>query len=329
MQMDVFISINDLTKIYAGGVTALSGMSLEVGAGEIVALLGPNGAGKTSVMRILATLAKATTGTACVCGFDVRTHAEEVRRRIGYIAQTIALDPVATGQENLLFYGRLFGLTGARLRDRADSLMALFELESVANRQVRTYSGGMKRRLDLAMGLLHVPKVLLLDEPTNGLDPVNRHLLWDRVRALAREGIAVLLTTHYMDEADVLACRIAIIEKGRVVASGRPSDLKDALRGDIVTIDFIEAASARRAQGLLEREAGVLQVSADTTSIYVQVVDATVTAPRVLGVLKDGGIPASRISFSRPSLDEGYLSATGHKYDARGGGSAAAQARRS
>ena len=184
------LELREVKKSYPGGIEALRGISLAVDAGEIFGLLGPNGAGKTTAVRILTTLSRATAGTAYVAGFEVHDQPEEVRRQIGYVAQTTALDLLATGRENLLFHGRLFGLGGSRLRSRAEELIETFQLAEVADRRVQTYSGGMKRRLDLATGLLHLPQVLFLDEPTSGLDPENRYLLWELVSSLASQRVS-------------------------------------------------------------------------------------------------------------------------------------------
>jgi ABC-2 type transport system ATP-binding protein len=309
----------DLRKTYAGGVEALAGVSLDISPGETLAVLGPNGAGKTTLMRILATLSRATAGTALVGGFDVATQPDSVRRAIGYVAQSTGVDALVSGREQLLLYGRLFRMSTAQTRERSDWLISCLGLGEVIDRLVRTYSGGMKRRLDLAISLLHIPQVLLLDEPTNGLDPGNRHVVWNHIRALtATEGVAVLLTTHYMDEADILASRLAILESGHIVASGTPSELKNTLHGDVLTIEFPIATQVPRAQSLLQSIEGVLTVTTDTTSLSAQVDDADSIAPRALDRLCLSGVSPSRLSISRPSLDDVYLAATGHKYDSRG-----------
>lgn len=314
--MEVAASARELKKTYSSGATALAGVSFEVRPGEIFGLLGPNGAGKTTTLRILATLSRATAGNAVVCGFDVGSHPKEVRRRIGYLAQTTALDLSATGIENLQFHGRLMGLPAARVRARARELVELFELGEVAGRQVQTYSGGLKRRLDLAASLLHLPQVLFLDEPTSGLDPVHRRGLWDQIRDLAsRRNVAVLLTTHYMEEADQLARRVAIIDRGCIVATGTPADLKSALHGDIVTVELTSPANAERTRSLLESLDGVTRVIGDTTGVFAQVPDGSFAVPSIVEALRIDGIPPKRISISRPTLDEVYLSATGRKYE--------------
>jgi ABC-2 type transport system ATP-binding protein len=227
------IEVTDLRKTYAGGIEAVRGLSFAVRAGEVFALLGPNGAGKSTTVRILTTLSAPTSGHARVAGFDVVAHPREVRRRIGYVAQVSGVDPTATGRENLTLQGRLFRIPPAALRSRVAELLELFQLTAAAERPANTYSGGMKRRLDVAMGLIHRPEVLFLDEPTTGLDPESRSVMWKEVRRLAREGLTLLLTTHYLEEADQLAQRLVIVDGGRIAAEGTPDELKGRLRGEL------------------------------------------------------------------------------------------------
>ncbi len=233
------IEVEDLRKTYAGGVEALRGVSFEVRPGEVFALLGPNGAGKSTTVRILTTLSAPTAGHARVAGFDVVRQPREVRRRIGSVAQSSGVDPTATGRENLTLQGRLFRLPSTDLRARTAELLRLFQLEAAADRPAATWSGGMKRRLDVAMGLVHRPEVLFLDEPTTGLDPESRAVMWQEVRRLAAGGLTLLLTTHYLEEADQLAQRIAIVDGGRIVAAGTPEELKREIPGDGVTLDDV------------------------------------------------------------------------------------------
>ena len=203
------------------------------------ALLGPNGAGKSTTVRILTTLSAPTAGTAQVAGFDAVRQPREVRRRIGYVAQSSGVDLTATGRENLDLQGRLFHLPAAAVRARTRELLQLFQLEAAADRPAITWSGGMKRRLDVAMGLIHRPEVLFLDEPTTGLDPESRAVMWKEVRRLAAGGLTILLTTHYLEEADQLAQRIAIVDGGRIVAAGTPEELKREIPGEGVTLDQV------------------------------------------------------------------------------------------
>jgi len=228
------IEVTGLRKTYPGDVEALRGLSFSVRSGEIFALLGPNGAGKSTTVRILTTLSAPTAGSARVAGHDVVAEPQEVRRRIGYVAQASGVDLTATGRENLMLQGRLFRLPVRELRTRLNELLELFQLTGAADRPATTYSGGMKRRLDVAMGLIHRPEVLFLDEPTTGLDPESRAVMWKEVKRLADEGLTLLLTTHYLEEADQLAQRLAIVDGGRIVAAGTPDELKGRLR-DVVS----------------------------------------------------------------------------------------------
>jgi ABC-2 type transport system ATP-binding protein len=231
------IEVEGLRKTYAGGVEALRGVSFAVRPGEVFALLGPNGAGKSTTVRILTTLSAPTAGQARVAGFDVLRQPREVRRRIGCVAQSSGVDLSATGRENLALQGHLFRIPSAALKERVSQLLSLFQLETAADRPAITYSGGMKRRLDVAMGLVHKPEVLFLDEPTTGLDPESRAVMWKELRRLAQEGLTLLLTTHYLEEADQLAQRIAIVDGGRLVAEGTPAELKRDDAGEAISLD--------------------------------------------------------------------------------------------
>jgi ABC-2 type transport system ATP-binding protein len=313
------IEVSELRKTYGGGVVALDGVTFAVEPGEVFALLGPNGAGKSSTVRILATLSAPSGGTARVDGIDVAARPREVRRRIGYVAQSSGVDPTATGRENLTLQGQLYRLPAAALRARVEELLALFELTAAADRAANTYSGGMKRRLDLAMGLVHRPAVLFLDEPTTGLDPESRAVMWEEVRGLARQGLTLLLTTHYLEEADQLAHRLAILDRGRVVAEGTPDALKARLRGDRVSVELADRgrlAAARELLGGLEEVSAVLQ---DGDTLYAQVAHSPSALPSLLAALDRGGLAVAQVALSRPSLDDVYLHATGHAYRSGGG----------
>jgi ABC-2 type transport system ATP-binding protein len=316
------IDVTDLRKTYAGGVVALAGVSFAVAPGEVFALLGPNGAGKSSTVRILATLSAPTGGSARVGGVDVAAHPREVRRRIGYVAQASGVDPTATGRENLILQGQLYRLPAAALRARVEELLELFDLTGAANRAAMTWSGGMKRRLDVAMGLLHRPEVLFLDEPTTGLDPESRSVMWDEVRSLSRQGLTLLLTTHYLEEADQLAHRLAILDGGRVVAEGTPDALKARLRGDRVSVELADRARLPAARDVLEGLGEVSAVLVDGTTLYAHVAHGASALPALLGALDRAGLAVAQVALSRPSLDDVYLTVTGHAYrsDGDGGG---------
>ncbi len=311
------VEARDLQKTYSGGIEALRGISFSVLPGEVFGLLGPNGAGKSTVVKILTTLSVPTGGTGSVCGFDVVRDAREVRRRIGCVAQASGVDLTATGRENLELQGRLFRIAKPELARRVDELLELFALADAALRPARTYSGGMKRRLDVAMGLVHRPEVLFLDEPTTGLDPESRAVLWREVRRLAESGLTLLLTTHYLEEADYLADRLAIVDRGRIVAEGTPDELKGKLAGDRISLHLALTAQSEEARRLLVGLADVTGVLADAERperVYAHVVDGARDLPLLLATLERGGIAVAGVALSQPSLDDVYLNATGHAY---------------
>ncbi|MBW8878761.1 MAG: ATP-binding cassette domain-containing protein [Acidobacteria bacterium] len=319
------IEVEDLRKTYTGGVAALRGISFSVRSGEVFALLGPNGAGKSTTVRILTTLSAPTAGRARVAGFDVVSQPREVRRRIGYVAQASGVDVTATGRENLTLQGQLFRLSGARLRGRVDELLDLFQLAAAADRPALTYSGGMRRRLDVAMGLVHRPEVLFLDEPTTGLDPESRSVMWKEVRRLAQGGLTLLLTTHYLEEADQLAQRLAIVDGGRIVAAGTPDELKGRLRGDVVSVELADRSRTAEAEALLRGQEEVAGVMVDGTRLYAQVGHGARAVPALLGTLEKAGLDVAQVALSRPSLEDVYLTATGHAYREEGEPAAAAR----
>jgi ABC-2 type transport system ATP-binding protein len=312
------IEVEGLHKTYSGGVEALRGISFTVHSGEVFALLGPNGAGKSTTVRILTTLSAPTSGRARVAGFDVVKEPREVRRRIGYVAQTSGVDITATGRENLTLQGRLFHLPAAQLHPRIEELLSLFQLEGAADRPAATYSGGMRRRLDVAMGLVHHPEVLFLDEPTTGLDPESRAVMWKEVRRLAKEGLTLLLTTHYLEEADQLAQRLAIVDGGRIVAAGTPEELKGRLRGDVVSVDLVDHSRLPEAERVLRGMVDIADVVVDGTRLYAHVAHGARALPALLATLEKVGLGVSQVSLARPSLDDVYLTVTGHAYHGEG-----------
>jgi ABC-2 type transport system ATP-binding protein len=290
-------------------IEAVAGVDLRVEAGTVFGFLGPNGAGKTTTLRILATLLPPTDGVARVMGYDVARSAEEVRRRIGYVAQSGGSDPRMSGRGELVMQGRLFGLSGAESHARADELLAAFDLADAADRPTGTYSGGMRRRLDVATGMVHRPGLLFLDEPTTGLDPQARARMWDEIRRLRRSGTTVFLTTHYLDEADALCDRLAIIDHGRIVAEGTGPELKRAVAGDVVTIGVDgrgEQVSALLAGQPFVREAGYAD---GLVRLYVD--DGEASLPLVLRLLDSEGVEPQALALHRPSLDDVFLRQTG------------------
>ncbi len=303
----------DLVKTYKGDVRALDGVSLAVESGTIFGLLGPNGAGKSTTVKILTTLSRADSGTAHVLGVDVARQPDRVRRLIGVVGQHGAVDPAATGRENMLLQGHLYGMGGAELRRRADELLARFGLAEAADRIVTTWSGGMQRKLDVACGLIHQPRVLFLDEPTTGLDPEARADLWTEVQRLADEGLTILLTTHYLEEADRLAGQVAIIDRGRIVARGTPEDLKAELHGDAIVVELQEADRGDAVR-VLQGIAGLRGPVVDGRTLRARADDGARAIPVVLGALESGGVPVASVTVARPSLDDVYLRHTGRAY---------------
>jgi ABC-2 type transport system ATP-binding protein len=289
-------------------------MTFSVPEGQVFGLLGPNGAGKSTTVRILVTLSSADAGVASVAGHDVRREPVAVRRTIGYVPQASGIDGAATGLENLVLQGRLQGMSGGDLDRRARELLELFSLDNKANALVRTYSGGQKRRLDVAMGLIHRPRVLFLDEPTTGLDPEARVAMWDELaRLAASEQLTILLTTHYLEEADRLAERVAIVADGKVVVEGAPEELKRALRGDGVTID-IENGDGTRARELVLALADVHDAIIEGQRVHARVQNGAQAVPGMLAALDGAGVGVRAVTVSRPSLDEVYLHYTGRDF---------------
>lgn len=309
------ILVDNLTKTYKGGVKALQGVSFAVQPGEIFGLLGPNGAGKSTTVRILATLTQPDGGSAVVAGHDVFKDAAGVRRSIGYVAQATGVDRWATGRENLTLQAQMLRVPTRQVRARVSEMLEWVNLTDAAAKTVNTYSGGMKRRLEIAMGLVHRPAVLFLDEPTTGLDPETRRALWrDLERLRAERNIAVLLTTHYLEEADALCDRLSIVDHGRVVAEGTPEALKAEIAGDTVTLDVGEAvAQAAEVLGTIE---GVLEVIPDGTLVTVRVRNGAAAVPGVAAALDRANIAVRTLRLGSASLDDVYLKHTGHHYDA-------------
>ena len=317
---DCAIEARQLVKTYAvrgskDGIRALDGLDISVPRGMIYGLLGPNGAGKSTTVKILTSLARPDSGQARVEGVDVLARPGQVRHMIGVVAQRSGADPTATGRENLILQGRLYGLRGAAVRARADELLAHFGLTEAAGRLVRTYSGGMQRRLDVALGLMHRPEVLFLDEPTTGLDPESRAAMWQEIARLAGgEGMTVLLTTHYLEEADRLASRLAIVDRGRVVATGTPDELKGELRGDAVHVELPVDADPARVRQVLDALPAVRDVVIAGRGVSARSDDGAVAVPIVLAGLQRAGVNAASVAVARPSLDDVYLRHTGRRY---------------
>jgi len=304
------VSVRGLAKSY-GSVRALNGVDLEVATGTVMGLLGPNGAGKTTIIRILTTLLRPDAGTAHVTGLDVVRDAARLRARIGLAGQYAAVDENLTGLENLTMVGRLYGQPRAQAKRRANELLERFELLGAAGRPTKTYSGGMRRRLDLAAALVAKPPVLFLDEPTTGLDPRSRLQLWETIERLVADGTTVLLTTQYLDEADRLATEIAVIDHGRVLAGGTPDELKDRVGGERLEIRLDDAArAAAAAQALASLSDERPSITADLVTVAVRRREgAIVEAVRRLDA---AGVGVEDIALRRPTLDDVFLALTGH-----------------
>ncbi len=303
----------NLRKTYPGGVRALDGLSLEVETGTIFGLLGPNGAGKSTTVKILTTLSRADSGEARVAGVDVVRDADRVRRSIGVVGQKPGLDPEATGRENLEMQAELYGIHGAARRERVDQLLTRVGLTEAGGRLAKTYSGGMQRRLDVALGLVHRPQVLFLDEPTTGLDPEARAELWHEIERLTRdEEMTILLTTHYLEEADRLASRLAIVDRGRVVAEGSPEELKRELHGDTVQVELVESANGDAAA--LERLPGVSELAVDGRLLRARVDNGAAAIPSMITALEQEGLRVASATIARPSLDDVYLRHAGRSF---------------
>ena len=308
--MEQAIEATGLVKTF-GEVRAVDGLDLAVSRGGVFGFLGPNGAGKTTAIRMLATLLRPDAGSARVLGYDVVAEAEAVRSRMSLTGQFASLDEHLTGWENLALLARLLGYSRRAARDRADELLAAFDLADAAARQVKNYSGGMRRRLDIAASIVVTPELIFLDEPTTGLDPRSRNQVWDIVRTLVSEGTTVLLTTQYLDEADQLADRIAVIDHGRVIAEGSPSELKARVRSGALHVRLADPARRPDAERLLSATLGVvIHLEADPAALSARVSDPDAVA-RALVELAHSGINATNFALGQPSLDEVFLALTG------------------
>ncbi len=309
--MRPIIEVEDLIRHF-GATRAVDGVSFTVDAGTVLGLLGPNGAGKTTTVRMLATLLTPDAGRARIDGLDVVTDATRVRAVIGLTGQYAAVDEKLTGRENLWMVGRLLGMDRKQAHDRATELLDRFRLSDAGDRQVRTYSGGMRRRVDLAVSLVGRPAVLFLDEPTTGLDPVSRIEMWDVTRELVSDGTTVLLTTQYLEEADELADRIVVIDNGKVIAQGTADELKDRTGGRTLEVTLAEPADLDRAVGLLHG-LGDRRVAVDPQrpGLSVPVDDDTEFAAGVVATLSHAGVAVTDFRLDRPSLDDVFLALTG------------------
>lgn len=310
--MDAIV-VEELRKHY-GDVQALNGVSFKVAEGEVFGLLGPNGAGKTTTVKVLSTLTKPDSGRAEVVMQDVVKDPNGVRRSIGYVPQSSGVDRDATGRENLTLQGRIQGMKGAELKSRVNELLDLVGIEDAADRVVRGYSGGMKRRLDVALGLVHRPRVVYLDEPTTGLDPEARVSMWEELGRIAgQEALTILLTTHYLEEAGHLANRLAIVSRGQVVVEGTPNQLKQSLEGDSVTVELVDG-NTPEARAIIESLDGIREVRIEGRLLRSRVDHGARAIPQILSALDRSGIAVEAVDSHRPSLDDVYLHFTGRDF---------------
>jgi len=317
--MNRVIEVAELRKVYAHGIEALRGISFDVNEGEFFGFLGPNGAGKSTTIKILITLLGATSGSARVFGRDVAKHADLIRSLIGYAAQDVGVDDVLTGRENLMLQGQLYHMDKAVLRRRTDELLELMDLTADAERPAGSYSGGMRKRLDLATGLIHRPQLLFLDEPTTGLDPQNRAGIWAHLEELnKRDGLTIFLTTHYLEEADRLCHRLAIIDHGSIIANASPQALKAELGGDVISLTFRDDGSdaetrRARATGVLGALPFVSSVKQDDGRVVLTAQHGGQSLPPILRALSDAGIDVADLTLTSPTLDDVFLKYTGER----------------
>jgi ABC-2 type transport system ATP-binding protein len=306
------IVVENLVKTYPGNVTAINGVSFKVDSGKIFGFLGPNGAGKSTTIKILTTLALPTSGKASVGGFDIISQASEVRRVAGVALQDIGIDPLMKPMELLVLQGRMFGASKSEAQARARELLGLVQLTDAIDRRVGTYSGGMRRRLDLALALVHQPKVLFLDEPTTGLDPVSRRDVWREVRRLNRElGITIFLTTQYLEEADELADTVAIIVGGKIAMEGSPARLKAALGEESLNLVFETPEIAQKGQSAMQQFSDRIQLDRDTVRLYLD--KAAESIPAVISQLQQVALSPLSITLTQPTLDDVFLQVTGQR----------------
>lgn len=306
------VEVKNLTKVFNGTVKAVDNVSFEVDEGEIFGLLGPNGAGKTTIINMLTTVLKPTSGTALIAGYDIVRQPKEVRQLIGVVPQEYTADEDLSGYENALLCADLYGIPRSVSRQRISELLKLVELENAAHRLVETYSGGMRRRLELVCGLVSRPRLLFLDEPTLGLDVQTRAAIWNYIRRLKDEyNMTIFLTTHYLEEADSLCDRIAIIDHGRVLKIGSPSELKNSIGGDIIEIEVREDADD--ISNVLLNVKHVKDVKRNNSTYIVRAELGEEAAPEIIEAVRAKGLHISRISLTKPTLDEVYLAYTGRK----------------
>ncbi len=323
-ELDTVIETKNLKKSFTAKkkkVEAVRGVDLVVKKGQIYGFLGPNGAGKTTTLRMLTTLLPIDEGEATVVGYDVKKQPGEVRKHIGYVSQLGGADDESTGRDDLIIQARLYGMSSAAADKRARELIDILQLSDYADRRVITYSGGQRRRLDIAIGIMHQPDILFLDEPTTGLDPQNRANMWQQIRSLRDRGTTIFLTTHYLEEADVLSDYLAIMDNGKIVAEGTPRDLKRQIAGDAVIIKPKQSGEEiDKIQKLTANQTFVKEARVEGESIHLYVEDGAQALPKIFALLESKKIQLDTVSLAEPSLDDVFLKQTGHSL--RDGGNA-------
>lgn len=307
---DFIIDVKDLTKVYNGSLRAVDGVSFEVNEGEIFGFLGPNGAGKTTTIKMLTTLLRPTSGSATVCGYDVKNHPNDVRASVGIVPQEYTSDEDMTGLENVVFCGDLYGVPRSISKDRAKELLDLVGLSDAANRKVQTYSGGMRRRLEIASGLINHPRLLFLDEPTLGLDVQTRTAVWEYIKKLKEDyGMTLFMTTHYLEEADGICDRIAIIDHGKIIKLGTPSELKSSLGGDVIEIGVKE--ETEDLTSLIQQCPSVKDVRRLNSEYRIKASMGEEAAPTIIDLIRTKGYHVTKIMVTKPTMDQVYLEYTG------------------
>jgi len=299
----------NLTKRF-GNLTAVNKINLKIKRGELFGLLGPNGAGKTTFIHMLTTILRPTSGTARVAGHDILREPDAVRSSIGIVFQEHSLDDRLTGRENLDFHGRLYGMSREDRERRIREVLELMGLTKRADNLVRSYSGGMKRRLEIARGLMHRPEILFLDEPTLGLDPQTRQVVWDQIRSLSAQKITIILSTHYIEEADQLCSKVGIIDHGNIVAEGRPSELKDRLSGDVV---ILRVSNASHLLSIVSKQRNILRAKEVDGKLHLRVKNGERSLPKLLDLARANGVIVKEASLSKPSLHDVFIQLTGRE----------------
>jgi len=306
------IVTNDLVKLFSPAIRAVDGIDLDIPEGQVFGFLGQNGSGKTTTVRMLTTLLRPTSGTARVAGLDLLADPERVRKTVGVALQEVGLDDLQTGREQLLLQARLFGISSNEAKKRAERLLEVVTLTEDADRPVKGYSGGMKRRLDLVCALVHEPRIVFLDEPTTGLDPITRDTVWRYVEDLNKDGVTFFLTTQYLEEADRLCDDIAIIDKGKIVVRGTPGELKSSIGSDAITLGFASVQDASQAAERLTSMEGLDRITAVDREVVIYLKNGASAVANVVLALDDAGLTVSELRLAQATLDDVFLQATGH-----------------